>query len=62
LEYKRGSTFCTHKFGGGNPGGSHCPVVVVPETLEIYEVPAWPCRFVDKNWNYFNLNNYKAMR
>ena len=62
LEYEMGSTFCTHKFAGGNPGGSHCPVVVVPETLEIYEVPAWPCRFVDKNWNYFNLNDYKAMR
>ena len=63
-EYKRGSTFCTHKYSSssGNPGGSHAPAVMVPDTLEIYFVPAWPCRWTDKNWNYVNLNTYKALR
>jgi len=58
--YKRGSTFCAHKFSTktGNPGGSHGVAVVVPETLEVFQVPCWPCRFVDKDWNHFDLNDY----
>jgi len=62
-EYEQGKSFCAHKFSkAGDPGGSYSPVVVVPETLEIYEVPDWPCRYVNKSWNYINLNDFKALR
>lgn len=57
------NAFCTHKYSNtGDPGGSHCPVVMVPETLEIYWVPMWPCRYTDRSWNYLNLNDYKVLR
>ena len=62
--YERGKTFCTHKFNTktGDPGGSHGVAVVVPETLEVYNIPCWPCRFVDQEWNYYNLNDYLGLR
>ena len=63
LDYKRGSTFCTHKFdSAGNPGGSHGVAVVIPETLEAFTIPCWPCRFVDEDWSYYNLNDYLSLR
>ena len=60
--YTRGSTFCTHAYNPTTqfPGGSYGVVVVVPETLEIYHVPMWPCRYTDKSWHYINLNDYKS--
>jgi len=62
-EYMRGHSFCTHDYSSkGDPGGSHAPVVAIPKTLEIYYVHYWPCRFVDKDWNYVNLSDYKYLR
>ena len=60
--YQPGKTFCVHSYKSGNPGSSYNPVVFIPENLEIYNVPYWPCNFKNKSWNYYNLNNYKGLR
>lgn len=60
-------TFCAHSgrrtteypLGtGGNDGTS----IYALKSLEVYWVPAWPCLYKEKNWNYLDLKPYVQLR
>ena len=60
-------TFCdhtggrTHKHPLGTGGNVETSVFVL-NSLEVYWVPAWPCHYKDKNWNYLNLQPFSDYR
>lgn len=59
-------SFCTH---GGisderplGTSNSWNVSLVVPQTLEVYYVPAMPCQYKKLSWNYVNLKVYSEYR
>ncbi len=60
-------TFCDHtgkrtKAHALGTGGNVDTGVFVLNSLEVYWVPAWPCHYKDKNWNYLHLQPFSDYR
>ena len=61
------STFCTHSGERSETyplgtGGNNKTTVFVLNTAEVYWVPAFPCSYIEKSWNYLDLKPYAEYR
>jgi len=51
------TSVCSHGLGkpGEFPGGSQRTMLFLHNTCDLWHVPAWPCVFIDKPWDYVSM-------